>query len=96
MTVAVNDLPESCDLAWTDDWDDEHRVIWSTSFFEGERAQADVRVIAYLHSDGTLATDVDAPRVSVNDNFALTATRARQFATALICAADLADRWAGK
>lgn len=90
-------LPEACDPDITHDWDDDDtQMVWSHRIGHKDLPE-DIRVYGFQDRDGTILTGGrHQPRVSVRDDLSLSPAGAREFGAALIAAADLADRWAGK
>lgn len=93
-------LPAGADSSpsYDDEWQpaqDGHpayRCVWSPPL----GSSVYIRTVAVQYDDGSIATTgEDAPLVYI-ENTDYTPAAARAVAKALLCAADLADAWAGK
>lgn len=101
MTTAYSvPLPPGADPKWSGDWECVNgaplRTIWSSAFYA--TADTDIRAICTQRGDGAVIVGDQHEHLGVHfgEVGPLSAAEARQFAAALLKAADLADQWASR
>lgn len=100
MSAHVIALPPGADPKWTDAWEIVDgvplRQVWSTPMPAGS-SDLDVRVVCTQAGDGQIITDDPAEPVAIHwGDTGYPPAVVRQFAAAIIAAADLADQWAAQ
>lgn len=99
MSAYTVPLPPGADPKWSGDWECVDgaplRTIWSRAFYT--TPDTDIRAICTQRGDGAVIVGDPHEQLGVHfGDIGLSAAEARQFAAALLKAADLADQWASR